>query len=80
MSSKWEELRKEKFMWKKKVVFQEDVKLLFIRKGEEFEVHINIDGYEYIKLRKMNLYLTPDRNQLGIYKIFENKFSEEQND
>jgi len=55
---------------KEKVVFQEDVKLLNIKKGQEFPVKINTDGYKFINIGRMNLYLTEQRNMTGVYKRF----------
>ena len=55
---------------KEKIIFQEDVKLLNIKKGMEFPVKTNIDGYKYITLRKMNLYLTQERNMSGVYRRY----------
>ena len=60
----------DKGMPKEKIIFQEDVKLLNIKKGMEFPVKTNMDGYKYITIGKMNLYLTQERNMSGVYKRY----------
>jgi hypothetical protein len=60
----------DKGMPKEKIIFQEDVKLLNIKKGMEFPVKTDIDGYKHITIRKMNLYLTQERNMSGVYKRY----------
>lgn len=70
---KYEEIkscRNEDGLPKEKIVFQEDVKLLHIIKGQEFVVKKNFDGHKFITIGKMNLSLTEYRNQTGIYKRY----------
>ncbi len=55
---------------KEKVIFQEDVKLLNIIEGQEFVVKLNMDGYKYITVGKMNIFLTDYRNACGVYKRY----------
>ncbi len=59
----------EKYRWKDICEFLEDVPILFISKGDKFEVKSNVDGYEFISIGKFVLYLTPKRDLLKIYKI-----------